>query len=165
MDRNRASKETDISRILLQYHVSSCRCRIPAVDAIDMVKGEGEREQLHGCKVILTIASTFFELLLSDTWMSVWCLASVLDARHDFQHALAVYQRGVSGYKRIFGTEHPTTVACGEDLSSLLRWMELSPFALESDWDVLTPRVIGAISQSPIDSQYPSSAMESQRPI
>ena len=58
-----------------------------------------------------------------DTLTSVYCLAHLLTAKQNFQQALDLYQRTVSGYERVLGVHHPTTAACKEHLSSLLKKM------------------------------------------
>jgi hypothetical protein len=47
-----------------------------------------------------------------DTLTSVFCLAHLLSAMHDYHQALDLYNRAITGYNLALGPEHPTTIAC-----------------------------------------------------
>ena len=54
-----------------------------------------------------------------DTLMSMHGLANVLSLQSRCVQAAIFFERAVAGFMRVLGPNHPTTVACQKDYSSL----------------------------------------------
>ncbi|PVH90978.1 TPR repeat-containing protein, partial [Periconia macrospinosa] len=58
-----------------------------------------------------------------DTLTSIYCLAFLFHQQHRYEAASELYERASSGYQQVLGPEHPTTVACLKQYSSLMQEM------------------------------------------
>ena len=62
-----------------------------------------------------------------DILTSVYSLASLFQAKRQFDDASDLYLRATAGYRKILGPDHPTTVACSENYESILNEMRRGP--------------------------------------
>lgn len=62
-----------------------------------------------------------------DTLTSVYCLADLLAKQHMFEESLSLYKRACDGYSIVLGEHHPTTRACRQHYSEVLKSQEQSP--------------------------------------
>jgi tetratricopeptide (TPR) repeat protein len=58
------------------------------------------------------------------TLSSVYCLAHLHSAIHDYHKALDLYDHAVIGYNNVLGPEHPSTIACQRHRTLLIQTIE-----------------------------------------
>lgn len=59
-----------------------------------------------------------------ETLTSVYCLAYLLHKQQNYEMARPLYQRALVDYRKVFRSHHPTTKACFEHYSSLLKELD-----------------------------------------